>query len=162
MVALLSGYFLGPRTGVGQPIASKKSRTSNQLTILFFLIFVLCIVVAIFLNHGIPLLQGEARFQNSALISNLAPLYGFWILTRMISDVERGRKPSFVQPAIYIVGILILGYRSPVLAFVLTYYCYQVIFRFSGTKALWISAIVGGGAGIFCCLTVAFPGVSEL
>jgi oligosaccharide repeat unit polymerase len=149
LIALLSGYFLGPRAGARQTVAENKSRTSIQLTMLFSLIFALCIIVAIVLNHGIPLLQGEARFQNSAILSNLAPLYGFWVLTRVISDVERRRKPGFVQSIIYIFGILILGYRSPVLAFVLTYYCYLVIFRFSGTKALWISAIVGGGLAFF-------------
>ncbi|MFP6557999.1 oligosaccharide repeat unit polymerase [Paraburkholderia sp. B3] len=155
MAGLFIGYFSAPRLKIRQPVALKKFRKSKQLTILFFLIFAFCISAAIVLNHGLPLLQGEARFQNSALLSNLAPLYGFWILTRMISDLERKKRPGIFQPIVYIVGILILGYRSPVLAFVLTYYCYWVVFRLSGSRAIWLSVFVGGALGLFAaCLSL--------
>jgi oligosaccharide repeat unit polymerase len=155
MLGMFAGYFSAPRLKVPQPVVLTKFRRSTQLTILFFLIFAFCVSAAIALNHGLPLLQGEARFQNSALLSNLAPLYGFWILIRMISDVERRKRPGILQPIIYVSGILVLGYRSPVLAFALTYYCYWVVFRLSGSRAIWLSVIVGGALGVFAaCLSL--------
>ncbi|MDE1179733.1 oligosaccharide repeat unit polymerase [Paraburkholderia sp.] len=118
-------------------------RTSRQLSMVFAALFAGCIGITVVTNGGIPLLMGEARFGNSALVSNLAPLYGFWLLVRTISDKENGRRVSPVQPVLYVAGILLLGYRSPVLAFVAVYFVYLMMFLLTGRKALMVSVLAG-------------------
>lgn len=138
------GMWLGKRTfRARQGTVPFDARTSKQLSALFLVLFCGCIAFAVIVNHGIPLLQGEDRFGNSALISNLAPFYGFWILVRMISDCEHGRRPALVPPLFYMLGVLVLGYRSPVVAFVLTYTCYLAVFRLSRRRAIWCGFAVG-------------------
>jgi hypothetical protein len=158
LFALVLGYLL---SGVAWPYRTARCtralqpRTSRQLTCVFFVLFAGCVVFEIAANHGIPLLMGESRFGNSALVSNLAPLYGFWLLIRAISDVETGRKLDYVQPAIYIAGILLLGYRSPVLAFVTVCYVYFAIFRLSERRALMVSVVAA-------CALVGFAATMAL
>jgi hypothetical protein len=118
-------------------------RTSKQLSFVFLVLFLGCIGFAVVSSGGIPLFQGETRFGNSALISNLAPFYGFWVLVRMISDTEQGRHINPFPALLYMVGVVILGYRSPVLSFVLTWTCYLIFFRFSRRRAIWAGLGIG-------------------
>ncbi|MGH8778187.1 hypothetical protein [Paraburkholderia sp.] len=159
----LAGYLTGcavfglrGRIVVDQRI---KPRTSKQLSVFLLFIFVCCLAVAVITSHGLPLLMGESRFENSALASNLAPLYGFWLMVRIISDREHGRKIGLIQPVIYVVGILMLGYRSPVLVFVGSYYVYMVVFKLSGRKtvlvSLLVAALVFGFSATFALVRVA-------
>jgi oligosaccharide repeat unit polymerase len=144
LLGLVSGYAVSDIASPSRAFSRARRlqpRTSKQLTCMFFVLFAGCVVFEIVGNRGIPLLMGESRFGNSALVSNLAPLYGFWLMIRTISDLESGRKIDFVQPLIYLAGILLLGYRSPVLAFVTVCYVYFVIFRVSGRKAVLVSLI---------------------
>jgi oligosaccharide repeat unit polymerase len=147
LLGLVLGYAVSGIAASGRAPSRARPlqpRTSKQLTCVFFVLFAGCVVFEIVGNRGIPLLMGESRFGNSALVSNLAPLYGFWLMIRTISDLESGRKVDFVQPLIYLAGILLLGYRSPVLAFVTVCYVYFVIFRVSGRKAVVVSLIAAG------------------
>ncbi|CAB3751954.1 oligosaccharide repeat unit polymerase [Paraburkholderia humisilvae] len=162
LLGLLLGCLLAgitSRNRASHRAQSIQPRTSKQLTCLFFALFAGCVVFEIAANRGVPLLMGESRFGNSALVSNLAPLYGFWLLIRTISDVETGRKPDLVQPVIYLAGVLLLGYRSPVLAFVTVCYVYFVVFRLSGRKALLLSLVAAcalvGFAATFALFRVA-------
>ncbi|KND56992.1 hypothetical protein BSCH_02641 [Candidatus Paraburkholderia schumanniana] len=131
-------------------------QTSKQLSIFFLTMFCGCIAFAVIASNGIPLLQCEDRFGNSALVSNLAPFYGFWVLVRMISDAESGRRPSPVPPIVYMAGVLVLGYRSPVLTFVLTYTCYLAIFRLSRRRAVWCGLLVGIALVVFAASLALF------
>lgn len=157
LAGLAGGAWLGRRMlRVRRRAAPARGRTSKQLSMLFLLTFCGCIGFAVIANHGIPLLQGEDRFGNSALISNLAPFYGFWVLVRLISDAEHGRRPSLLPPLVYVTGVLILGYRSPVLAFVLTYTCYLAIFRLSRRRAVWCGLAVGVALVVFAASLALF------
>ncbi|CAB3760243.1 oligosaccharide repeat unit polymerase [Paraburkholderia solisilvae] len=162
LLGLVLGYALA---GIVSPDRARhrvrplQPRTSKQLTYVFFVLFAGCVAFEIAANRGIPLLMGESRFGNSALVSNLAPLYGFWLLVRTISDLETGRKPGLMQPAIYLAGVLLLGYRSPVLAFVIVGYVYFVVFRVPARRALLLSLVAAcvlvGFAATFAMFRVA-------
>lgn len=119
-----------------------KPRTSVQLSVFFFLVFIASLAATIAISGGIPLLQGESRFGNSPLAFNLAQFYGFWVLVRTISDIESNRNTRLIQPIIYLVGALCFGYRTPILIFGITLLVYFITFRFSVKKsiALGISA----------------------
>lgn len=163
LVGLVLGYVVSGIASSGRApsrVRTLQPRTSKQLTCMFFVLFAGCVVFEIAGNRGIPLLMGESRFGNSALVSNLAPLYGFWLMIRTISDLESGRKLDFMQPLIYLAGILLLGYRSPVLAFVTVCYVYFVIFRVSGRKAALVS-LVAACALIGFAATMAFFRVAQ-
>src|ERR1700722_17021513 len=82
----LLGYFLFRAHRQSAAPLAVRPRTSKQLSGFFLLIFISCVAGTIIANRGIPLLMGESRFGNSAIASNLAPLYGFWLLVRAISD----------------------------------------------------------------------------
>jgi len=120
-----------------------KPRTSIQLSFLFFIIFVTALAAAIVLCGGIPLFQGEDRFGNSALAFNLAQLYGFWILVRIISDAESNRRIRPFQPIIYLLGVVCFGYRTPILIFAIVIFVYFVTFKFSIKRSLASGFIVG-------------------
>jgi hypothetical protein len=163
LLGLVLGYAVSGIASSGRAVLRARPlqpRTSKQLTCVFFALFAGCVVFEILANRGIPLFMGESRFGNSALVSNLAPLYGFWLMIRTISDIESARKVDLVQPVVYIAGILLLGYRSPVLAFVTVCYVYYAIFRVSGRKAAILS-LVAACALLGFAATMAFFRVAQ-
>jgi oligosaccharide repeat unit polymerase len=157
LVGLSCGAWLGKKVFRPRRQAIPKyARTSKQLSAVFLAIFCGCVGYAIAVNRGLPLLQGEMRFGNSALISNLAPFYGFWVLIRMISDIEQGKRPGRIPPLIYVIGVSVLGYRSPVLAFVMSFTFYLILFRFSYRQAGWRGVAIGALLLVFAASIALF------
>ncbi|HEX2948813.1 MAG TPA: hypothetical protein VHV83_04490 [Armatimonadota bacterium] len=136
-----------------------RRRTSLQLTIFFFLVFSACLLSTILLSGGIPLFLGEERFGNSALAFNVAQLYGFWVLVRLISDIEHGAKISPLQSTVYLIGVLCFGYRTPILIFAFVILVYLIAFRVSVQKAVVLGIIailaIVGFAAIFAAYRVS-------
>jgi oligosaccharide repeat unit polymerase len=136
-----------------------RRRTSLQLTVFFFVIFSVCMLSTIIISGGIPFFRGEERFGNSALAFNVAQLYGFWILVRLISDVEHGVKVSLLQPMIYLAGVLCFGYRTPILIFAFVILIYLITFRLSVRKAFVLGVVaifaIVGFAAMFAAYRVS-------
>ncbi|WP_181291113.1 hypothetical protein [Caballeronia novacaledonica] len=155
----LLGSALTRKTTSRRPISVLQPRTSRQLTFVFLALFSTCVVTTIALSGGIPLLQGEERFGNSALMFNLAQLYGFWELVRTISDAEAGRRFRVFQPILYLTGALCFGYRTPILMFMLVLLLYFAVFRLAVRKALLICLSVGifivGFSAVFAAFRVS-------
>lgn len=137
------------------PRRRTRRRTSKQLTALFFLLFLVCLTLVVVLSGGIPLFMGEDRFGNSALAFNLAQLYGFWVLVRLISDLEEGRRFLKLQPIIYMCGALCFGYRTPILIFCFVVIVYLVVFRLSRLRAIMLGGLA---AAAFIGFAAAFAG----
>ena len=137
LCGFLAAVFISGKCQSKRREISRRKRTSIQLTILFILIFLTCLMSAIVLSGGVPLFLGEERFGNSALAFNLAQLYGFWVLVRIISDCEENKKIRFLQPVIYILGVLCFGYRTPILIFLFVVLTYLIVFRFERRKAFF-------------------------
>lgn len=102
-----------------------------------------CLALSIVANGGIALFLGEARFSNSAVLFNLAQLYGLWVLMSTINQIERGRKIKKIPIAVYIVGITAFGYRSPALVFAIIIATYFLLYRIEAKKAIKFGAVFG-------------------
>ncbi|MFX1761092.1 hypothetical protein PWP93_00565 [Paraburkholderia sp. A1RI-2L] len=159
----LSGFLLALlfcRRGGRKVVSSvSRQRTSRQLTVFFFSIFVVCLALTILMSGGIPLFMGEDRFGNSALAFNLIQFYGFWILVRMISAMECNKRIGLIQPIVYVIGVLCFGYRTPVLVFFLVIFVYQIVFRMPRGRALLFGLVsifvIIGFAAIFAAYRVS-------
>ena len=136
LIGCITGYVLFGRKKAPKKEIQTRSRRSKILGGFFLLIFVGCIAFTIITNRGIPLLLGEARFSNSAIIFNLAPLFGFWVMFRYISDLAENKKPKKLPVIFYCAGIIIFGYRAPVLIAMLTIYFYYTSFKFDKNKTI--------------------------
>lgn len=108
-----------------------------------FCIFLMCLAVSIVTNGGVALFLGEARFSNSAVLYNLAQMYGLWVLLSSINQVEKGYKVKKIPIFIYLVGITAFGYRSPALAFGIVLGTYFLLYRVPANKAIKIGGVCG-------------------
>ncbi|MNC02150.1 hypothetical protein D3C76_308240 [compost metagenome] len=155
LAGCVTGYILFGRKKAPLKYAKLRSSKSKTLGAFFLLIFISCIAFTIITNKGIPLLLGEARFTNSAIIFNLAPLFGFWIMFRYISDLNIKKKPKKAPVIFYCAGIIIFGYRAPALIALLTIYFYYTTFEFDKNKTIKHAAIT---ATAFITLSAIFSG----
>src|ERR1700754_2541645 len=70
LAGLSCGAWVGDKTiRAAGPQVRVDDRRSRQLSGLFLAMFCACIGFTVIVSHGIPLLQGEDRFGNSALVS---------------------------------------------------------------------------------------------
>lgn len=106
-------------------------------------VFGLCLAMSIITNGGVALFLGEARFSNSAIVYNLAQMYGLWVLLSTINLIEKGKAIKKLPIAIYIVGITAFGYRSPALVFGIVLGTYFLLYRIPSKKAIKIGSVCG-------------------
>lgn len=122
---------------------------------ILFLVFFGCLALSILSNNGIPLFLGEARFSNSAIIFNLAQMYGLWVLLNTINQIENGVSVKKLPIAIYIIGVTAFGYRTPALVFGLVISTYVLLYRTQATRAIKVGIICGA---LFITVSALFSG----
>ncbi|HEY5805576.1 MAG TPA: oligosaccharide repeat unit polymerase [Lysobacter sp.] len=129
---------------------------ARRAGLVFFALLFICLAVTVVRNRGIPLLMGEARFENSALMFNLSQLCGLWMMLKSIIDIEEGRRPSVALCAIYIGCMACFGYRTPVIVFALVMACYVVLFRLRRSLSVPIIAASALALLLFASVSSGF------
>lgn len=155
LLGLLMGNIFWSRIKPTTLPKPKKPFKGKPLGFLFFSIFVICLLITIINSKGVPLLLGEGRFENSAVLFNAAQIYGFWVFLKALSSYEAGRKIKKAPIIIYAIGILMFGYRSPILTLALVLTTYLICFKLNRIKAYRISMI---GAFLLITLSSIFSG----
>jgi oligosaccharide repeat unit polymerase len=123
----------------------KKSSVSLRfLGFVFFSLFLFCVLFTLKSFGGIPIFMGESRFFISTLIFNISQIYGFWVAYLNISNLENGIKIPYLQILIYIFGMILFGYRSPVIILALIFSFYFVFFKISRRRAIVLGGVGGG------------------
>lgn len=148
MLGLLVGAFTSRLISgrLIRQLVSRKRWRPRRAGIQFFAILLICLGAVVAKNRGVPLLLGEARFENSALMFNLAQLCGLWVMLTAVVELEAGRRPSVAACAIYLACIACFGYRTPVIVFILVLACYLVFFKLK--RSISLPMIVGSGLSL--------------
>lgn len=140
----------------GPNFENKIIRSSHSLLGTLLLgIFGSCLALSVISNRGIPLFLGEARFSNSAILFNLAQMYGLWILLSTINQIEIGNRIKKAPIALYLIGVTSFGYRTPALVFGLIITIYIVLYKFPLGKSIKVGAVCGAS---FIAISAIFSG----
>lgn len=156
----LSGLFIGAIFWRKKRISSGKSAKTQVndriLGLIFLAIFIISIAATIIRSKGIPFLLGEDRLGISAVLFNFAQIYGFWVALKFIQAYEEGKTIQKKYLLFYAIGILVFGYRSPVIILCLILFLYYICFRIPKRKAYFISAISGLILVVFSSLMAGY------
>ncbi|HEY5852207.1 MAG TPA: oligosaccharide repeat unit polymerase [Lysobacter sp.] len=158
LAGLVAGAFVSRliSTRTIRQLSRGRAWKARRAGVVFFALLFVCLAVTVVRNRGIPLLMGEARFENSALMFNLSQLCGLWMMLKSIIDLEEGRLPNVVLCAVYIGCMACFGYRTPVIVFILVMACHLVLFRLRRSLSVPIIAASALALLLFASVSSGF------